>query len=577
MAHHGGIRGESSETRRDASPVDSPSDELSFNTVLVSPQSPNHDWIHEITDSQQADHVLHPAMVELKDLLRPLDMYIDDQEGCLPGTRNQIIQDVLSWTSDAGSRGEDTLWLCGVAGSGKSALAISIVKKLHRRNQLGAFVRFDRKDAAKNNPASVIRTIAYQLALFHPRYRSALSAILRDSPNLLRETLSLQLQFDLLLQTPLTTEGVMDGYTIVIVFDALDALDELDKEIGLFEKHLFDSRLPVLRIVFSRPGETSSAADPWLASESDTTRTYDINVNSPQNFADLSKYFRYRMERIRPQDQKTWPGEENIQKLTEMSHGQWVWAHTASDFIESSLNKPTDNPQWQWLSAYTASNFIDSSVDKFTNPEKWDFGEIDKAMDDLYTAALEPVGEWDDTEFIDSFRLAMGIILEARRPLPRIGIATLANPESPSRLVDLMNKMSSIVNGYPVVALLHPSLSAFFFDLSRCRREYWFFEQSALNHVLATCCLKYLQTSIEDRLAWSHPALTYSSEYWVDHVCAGDATLTIVGPLIKNFLRDHFLNWLQVMSASETSRAYIPKLENLKIWVSVCRSLSQPA
>lgn len=75
-------------------------------------------------------------MIELKNLLNFLDMDYADREGCLPGTRDKILQDVMSLTTD---QDKDILWVHAAAGYGKSALAISLVRELHRCNRLGAF------------------------------------------------------------------------------------------------------------------------------------------------------------------------------------------------------------------------------------------------------------------------------------------------------------------------------------------------------------------------------------------------------------------------------------------------------
>ena len=496
-------------------------------------------------------------MIQLKRILNPMDMDYTDQEGCFPGTRDKIIQAVVS------SR-KDIFWICGNAGSGKSALAISIVRELRRRNCPVAFFRFDRNDAAKSNPLSVVRTIAYQLALSIPRYRSILSvAALRD-PVVTNSPYEDEL--DSLLREPLTTEGAVDPNThIILVFDALDEWKSgtpwggpyASERVALLLR-LYSPEVPIYRIVLSRPTERLGSMF-----KLDAPSTYDVDLSSSENSADVSVYFKTRLERIRPQEQSIWPGDENIQKLTEMSCGSFRWASAASDFIQSSMNN-------------------------FENPIEWNFGEIDKAIDPFYAKVLESAGDDHIPEFVATFRVVMGIILEARRPLWRDTIAAImmAEQEVYRNVMATVTLLEPFLDEFPGVRIMHPSLSSFFFDFSRCHREDWYFEHSEVNHMLAIHCLEYLRSSINadvskhssrisQRLIDEDESCIYSCEYWVDHFCASGAKSTSIYPLVENFLQHRFLQWLQVMSLLEKSNACIQMLQQLDTWISVCLLLTQ--
>ncbi|KAF8300457.1 hypothetical protein DL93DRAFT_2034582, partial [Clavulina sp. PMI_390] len=56
------------------------------------------------------------------------------------------------------------LWVCGVAGSGKSSIALSVALEAHHSGVLGAYYCFNTAHQAQLNPSNLFTTIACQLA-----------------------------------------------------------------------------------------------------------------------------------------------------------------------------------------------------------------------------------------------------------------------------------------------------------------------------------------------------------------------------------------------------------------------------
>jgi cytidylate kinase len=69
----------------------------------------------------------------------------------------------MQWVTEPD--GERTLWLHGVAGSGKSTIANTITSMFTEMGLLGASFRFNQHI----EPKYLFRNIAYQLALFDSR------------------------------------------------------------------------------------------------------------------------------------------------------------------------------------------------------------------------------------------------------------------------------------------------------------------------------------------------------------------------------------------------------------------------
>ena len=132
-------------------------------------------------------------------------------------------------------------WLYGSGGTGKTAIAHTVCEKLHHNGQLGASFFFSRDEADRRRVASIIPTLAFQLASVNPTYRRELCDVLREHPD--APSRPLQYQFRELLLNPLKAVPSLPPYVIV-----LDALDECDKERGMEGGDLIPLILRVLPI-----------------------------------------------------------------------------------------------------------------------------------------------------------------------------------------------------------------------------------------------------------------------------------------------------------------------------------------
>jgi hypothetical protein len=113
--------------------------------------------------------------------LRPADMDASDRIECLQGTRVAMIQFIIGWALDPAGQ-KNVLWLHGLAGAGKSTLSTTIANRLCEMGRLGAFVFFDRDVIERSNPATVIRTLAYQVGSFHIHAGRAISTAIEKFP-----------------------------------------------------------------------------------------------------------------------------------------------------------------------------------------------------------------------------------------------------------------------------------------------------------------------------------------------------------------------------------------------------------
>ena len=106
---------------------------------------------------------------------------IINRHRCAQNTRVGILKDIHKWVHDLSNQ---LYWMCGMAGTGKTALAYSLCQDLEERKELGANFFCLRDNPACRNSQRIIPTIAYQLANYSSAFRSKLCQVLKDEPDI---------------------------------------------------------------------------------------------------------------------------------------------------------------------------------------------------------------------------------------------------------------------------------------------------------------------------------------------------------------------------------------------------------
>lgn len=150
----------------------------------------------------------------------PADMNAHDRRQCLPGTRQSEMRVVYeSITSDDWCR---LLWLTGPAGFGKSTLATTLSSDLGKFGRRAAFLFFNRDVKDRSTPSTVIRTLAFQLALFDNRIAAPILKALERNQSIADSPASDQF-VELILEPLLSVSQELSAEgPIVIIVDALD-------------------------------------------------------------------------------------------------------------------------------------------------------------------------------------------------------------------------------------------------------------------------------------------------------------------------------------------------------------------
>ena len=151
---------------------------------------------------------------ELRDVLKPVHLSGFDRPHCLENTRISIREEIHDWIQNTTS--PSVLLLLGPAGTGKSTISTTIAEEYRGNDSLGCHLFFLR---GKSDPTTVIRTIAYNIAVYNQNIAECIDDALKDKGELLSATFNAQ--FDAFLSTPLH-RLVNISKPILIVLDALD-------------------------------------------------------------------------------------------------------------------------------------------------------------------------------------------------------------------------------------------------------------------------------------------------------------------------------------------------------------------
>jgi hypothetical protein len=494
--------------------------------------------------------------------LKPAIMDASDRSECLAETRVDVVKFIKDWAADPTS-GQCVLWLHGLAGSGKSTVATTIANQLRESGQLGAFLFFARDVTERSDPTNVIRTLAHQLGLCNPGVGAAIAAVIENTPGISMSPL--RLQFTKLIVEPLSAIG-QSTTTLVVILDALDECGNAKQRKSLLavlaaESHKLPASVRIL--ITSRPeydiGRAFDSQTHILARELDTT--------SKMNTEDILTYLRHRMLSIRTMKihlglGEEWPGEHDIWRLSKRASGLFIWASTASEFIDGH---DPERRMEMLLKEKTTSG-------------------AESALDALYMTALESAGLWDDTDFVDDFRSILGIILVAKNPLSHSTIDSLLGMEKRRPSLHTIALLACVLARSPAVRILHPSFADFLMDRERCGRDVWYIDRTSHHFRIAVKCLERLDGALKRNICGlslsstkTHCSLpedlVYACVFWVEHICVITEENTAIVDHLDAFLHRHLLHWLEAMSILGRSRETIALLNNLLDWVKVCLTL----
>jgi len=440
--------------------------------------------------------------------------------GCMLGTRVQFLKQVLKLLT--ARTGPYIAWIAGMAGTGKTSIAITLCRMLSDDDAvfLGGsfFCSRSTGTAERTDVQRIVPTLATSFARQLPDYAKHLAKQLEENPDAAHW--SVRNQVNRMLTLPIAKLGSPNG-KIVFAIDALDECSDQEKLVELVDA-LADFKstvtLPVKFLLTSRPEmyiQQTPISNPNFSS---ILRLHTIDPT--QVTADLHLYIGETL--ARGSDSTTWYSQYDIDTLVQQSCGLFIFASTVLKYIVDRANNEGRRARLekvtQAISRGTAT----------TAP-----------LDQIYELVLTEASRPDkvDSDELDDTRRVLACILTARASLSIQALADLIKID-PASLRGALERLPSLLyipddDTDPGIKTLHASFSDYMFKRAANQIKI----TPAFGHdIFARGCLRRLgrddlcfnisrsrssfEPNPEDGPDWIASSLLYACLHWVHHLDA---------------------------------------------------------
>ncbi|CAG7853402.1 SubName: Full=Related to WD40-repeat protein (Notchless protein) {ECO:0000313/EMBL:CCA77943.1} [Serendipita indica DSM 11827] len=310
---------------------------------------------------------------------------------CLQGTRQAVLQTIQNWAVDDTSD-KPIFWLCDIAGSGKSTVAMSAAASWHVDGKLGGQFFFSMANSDTSTIEKFCSTMARDLAQHIPELAPHVADAVKRNPSIMRS--SLEDQFHTLIIDPLRHR---DGRVVLVV----DALDECKS--GPQRKELVDTLAKAVQqskelkiFITSRPDAViESVLQPLSIKCKLEDRLHDVKHRD--NVDDIATYVHQSLCTVLPEDKR--------RRLIEKARGLFIWASTACRMINNETTWDTPENIYDSLVLLDQSGDIDDVYKLIFERIDPKFHTIMWSMLALLLAAFEPLTSEDLDNILKHSRL----------------------------------------------------------------------------------------------------------------------------------------------------------------------------
>jgi hypothetical protein len=474
-------------------------------------------------------------------------------QGCLPGTREKLLNEIMDWFADDGP---SVYWLRGLAGTGKTTIARSVADLAEQKGLLGASFFFSRTDIARQRAGAVLPTLAYQLAKWRPALRQPLCDAISSDREIAERTMKEQVECLFMQALSHTTSPVPRA---LLVVDALDECGKIgDCEGGLLVPLLVEclGRLPFSVKIFITSRDEPSISKMFSSIQTQHAMhkaALHIDIEEKIVNADIELYLYDKLRSISP-DEPAWPPAAQITELTHRANGLFVYAVTIAKYIWSNSVVVTPIAL---LSEVLSTSRIDGESSY-------------RDLDTLYLKVLDKAGTAPDGG--SSERLRAGIrdaaasVVLAQEPLSWIALSKLTGlPMSALKVLSSVILESSDGRIRP----FHASFADFIVSEKRCTNPAYLVDAAHHHERLAGYCLALMNEALrynmcdfpepgtpneqlpdlKPELQSAAPAqLRYACVHWAAHLSQARSSDSRLCDELAKFCEKHLLHWFEVMS-----------------------------
>ncbi|KAJ4488956.1 hypothetical protein C8J55DRAFT_594033 [Lentinula edodes] len=469
------------------------------------------------------------------------DSDIVDRSPCHAETRKDILSEIEAWAIDASS--EPGYWMFGMAGTGKSTIAISICRMLKNKDVLAATFFCSRQIPECNNYRLIIPTLSYQLARFSKTFAMSLKRILTSNPDIVIKTPGVQVEKLLLIEPwkAAIKTAQMGSFHPVLVLDAFDECQDIAKVLQPLVSAISKKELQGLKFFITSWPEPKIQAELKAYSASGMKEFILHNVEEDIVQKDIFVYLQKELQEISPTP-------EQLCLLTNLSKQLFIYAATVVRFVKDA--------------------------DGISRKRKRLFGCIQneanlKDLDALYVEILEMATEkLQDQEMKDDLNI-IHTIVSVGKPLTCQTIADLLHVEveSVSNLIFRLHAVFYMTEADGPISIFHKSFYDFFASSKDSKYKY---NASAQHESLTFSCLQIMERlcfnicdlpssfmkdddvpGFKDKVCQKIPeTLNYCSQFWTDHFEIGQTDQLF--QKVQEILIEKGIYWLEAMSLLES-------------------------
>ena len=496
------------------------------------------------------------------------------------GTRRDVLFQLEHWLNDK----EDKLvfWLNGLAGTGKSTIALTFAEMSFAEGKLGASFFCSRDFESRSNLRSIFPTLAFQLAHRYSSFRKELLPVLTASPDVGRESLCSQIEK--LIVGPFQATQTQT----LIVIDALDeCLDEEPASALLSILSRYVDKIPLVKFFITgrpEPRIRSGFRLESLRPHTDVLKLHEVEPASVDS--DIKLFLKARFMQIaktRSDCNLTddWPGPHNIDILCRKAAGFFIYASTVVKFVSSPYYPP------------------DERLDLIVSLPQDTSHEGSSGIDLLYTQVLEQAfcdAGPHNHKLYSHLRSVVGAVLLIFHPLSIITLSDLLrNCGTPSRISSSLRTLHSVLlvpdSTEDPVRIFHKSFPDFLTDPARCTNHKFFIHPSTHHREILLSCLSVMEErlkrnicklddddldDIEDlptlRTIHIGSTLEYACHFWTSHLAKISDISSGIEEMCKaidSFFTTGFLFWVEVLILTRKLDIGVYALNDIEQWYSL--------
>lgn len=497
---------------------------------------------------------------------------------CLPDTRRDVLGKIRAWVDGDGNA--RIYWLKGLAGTGKSTIALTVAREQSDRGQLGASFFFKRGGGDLASTQKFAATIAAQLAEVSSDLRRLISSALAANRRI--QSLGVYEQWRRLILQPLSQlRNDSFSHPLLIVVDALDECDDdrhtREAEISVLVRCLeAATTLETVNIrvmATSRPDRLINLCFDGIPCEiCQDFVLHDVEKSIIDD--DLAVFYKKRLSEIayRLGIDNCLSSDDNIKRLVKESDGLFIHAATICDFISDG----------GILAPKRLSHLLDSG-NLSIGPER----RLEK-LDQLYTTVLEysfrsRLETHESAREGELFHHIVGSIIVLFDVMTLPGLVMILE-EAKEEIVPLLTYISSVVDVSKVnqPIRVHSSFREFLLDPARCLHQTFSIDAKEAHGYLFRCCLRIMKDHLRRNLCelsqpgerardvsnleinkYIPPAAQYASCYWSHHL-QRSAIDPRDHPDLLDFFRHRFLYWLEVLALIGRLSEAVPMIQDLE-------------